>query len=451
MAACASAVVFLLLLRAALAARVQTDLDGGGECGREVATPKDSVSLRQYFDAARVSSGILSSTDDSSSDLVDPAQCTKKDVCLLMRQLDMDFYARARQGLLTDSDYDTPPTRSWHTSGNCKNSNRAYPEVPVTDADTCREEARKHGADGELQEVRKSTLPSGCSVETFAGKTKVYLNQLNTDVTGGITYEGKERLPKTVAQLCAMDRSLSEAAAAYYSPYKLKPSMEGREAASTSCSFGMMAYLSQLRETMSPCAKILTYRPDSRFHSADHALQVAQQLEKADKADGAAKVRQYVETMRQKYVLMDTIANHWCPDTWTTAKATEGASCDALRVMAWTEEGKKLKEFKAKQGNAKKGGGKKGGRQPADGGRMNGAGNAGLLAGLDALLAELAAEDTIAMGLKSQDDLGGTDSSGKPVKISLNDASCDAFEDETLASRLEDAPAAPPDFFTEKE
>mmetsp|Transcript_78325 Transcript_78325/g.243945 ORF Transcript_78325/g.243945 Transcript_78325/m.243945 type:complete len:451 (+) Transcript_78325:60-1412(+) len=450
MAACASAVVFLLLLRAALAARVQTDLDGGGECGREVATPKDSVSLRQYFDAARVSSGILSSTDDSSSDLVDPAQCTKKDVCLLMRQLDMDFYARARKGLLTDSDYDVPPTLSWHEAGRCEDMSRGYREAPVTDADKCREEATKQGAKDELKVVSKSTLPSGCSVEKHAGKTVAYMNKQQTDATAGTSY-GKGGLLQKVMQLCTMDRSLSEGAAAYYSPYKLKPSMEGREAASTSCSFGMMAYLSQLRETMSPCAKILTYRPDSRFHSADHALQVAQQLEKADKADGAAKVRQYVETMRQKYVLMDTIANHWCPDTWTTAKATEGASCDALRVMAWTEEGKKLKEFKAKQGNAKKGGGKKGGRQPADGGRMNGAGNAGLLAGLDALLAELAAEDTIAMGLKSQDDLGGTDSSGKPVKISLNDASCDAFEDETLASRLEDAPAAPPDFFTEKE
>jgi len=199
-------------------------------------------------------------------------------------------------------------------------------------------------------------------------------------------------------QLCSMDRSLSESAASYYSPYKLKPSMEGREAHSTSCSFGMMAFLAKLRETMSPCARIITYQTDSRFHSAAHALQVAAALEKrGDRGERAAmKIRQYVETVRQKYVLIDTIANHWCPGVWTAAKAKPGATCDVPRVAAWTEEGAKLAEAqeaaeKASGGRSpggRKSGGRKGGRQPKDGRGFEEAGNQGLLDDLDARMGE---------------------------------------------------------------
>ena len=56
---------------------------------------------------------------------------------------------------------------------------------------------------------------------------------------------------------CYDDYSLDEAAASYYSPYKLKASMAGRPETSSSCSFGMMASLNRARLTDSPCAGIL--------------------------------------------------------------------------------------------------------------------------------------------------------------------------------------------------
>jgi len=446
MAALASA-AFLLLLQAPAAVRVDTLLgeESTGDCGPEVAAPPSGEPLREYFDSARVRYGILKSADGDGDGPVDPATCTKRDVCLLMRQLDMDFYARARKGLLTDSEVDAPPTLSWHEAGRCEDMSRGYREAPVTDTDKCQEEARKQGAEDKMRVVWKQSLPSGCFVEKSAGKTTAYMNARKTNASAGTSY-GEGRMPQKVVQLCAMNRSLSEGAAAYYSPYKLKPSMEGREAASTSCSFGMMAYLSQLRETMSPCAKILTYRPDPRFPSASDALEAAERLETQGEAGAAAAVRRHAETVRQKGVLVDTIANRWCPDTWTEAKATAGASCKAPRVMAWTEEGKRLAELRAEQGGGDKGGGRKGGRQPADGLGFGGPGNAELLSGLDALLA---GEDALAAGLRESGGRndGGSDSRGRPVKVALNDASCEALGDETLASRLRGGPDAPPSYF----
>jgi len=304
--------------------------------------------LQAYFDGLRVGFGILNESSSFGSGLVDPATCTKKDVCLLMRQLDMDFYARAREGTLTDHDYDTPPTMSWHMKGTCADTDRGYRTVPVQDMNRCRRMAKKQGASGDVEETSSSSLPTGCVVihNKASHKKKAYMNIIESDAEAGMSYSGTSRVPKQVMQLCEMDRSLSEAAASYYSPYKLKPSMEGREAHSTSCSFGMMAFLARLRETMSPCAKIITYRVDPRFSSAAHALAFASRVESKGERGAliAKKIRQYVETIRQKYVLLDTIANQWCPGVWTAAKATPGATCDAPRVMSWTEEGAKLAE-----------------------------------------------------------------------------------------------------------
>merc|ERR1719183_2463015 len=119
---------------------------------------------------------------------------------------------------------------------------------------------------------------------------------------------------------------------------------------------------------MSPCAKIMTYRTDPRFHSAEHALEAAKRLEEKNEQGviAAQKIREYVQTVRAKYVLLDTIANHWCPDIWTTAKDTQGATCDAPRVMAWTEEGAKLAQAKDKPAS-ESAGGRKRGRQPKAG------------------------------------------------------------------------------------
>lgn len=461
--------VFVFLIQASSPAAIReatVDLQAGAEkqesqeeCSRAVAEPPSGETLQSFFDGLRIGFGILNQSTISRSGLVDPATCTKKDVCLLMRQLDMDFYARAREGTLTDHDYDTPPTMGWHMTGTCDSMSRGYKVEPVESASLCRRATKEQGA-GKFREVSSTRLPTGCVIVHNKGTDAkaAYLNILETDVEAGMTYEGDARVPLQVMQLCAMDRSLSEAAAAYYSPYKLKPSMEGREGHSTSCSFGMMAFLARLRETMSPCARIITYQLDPRFNSAAHALQVASSFEKRGARGEAAakKIRQYVETVRQKYVLLDTIANHWCPGVWTAAKATPGATCDAPRVMKWTEEGVKLAEAQeaskgasASSGGPPSRGGRKGGRRPADGKGFEQAGNQGLLDDLDALLAEFAEEDERTKGLAENRDADGgvSDSLGKTVKIALNAASCEAFEDENLASRLEKAPEAPPDFF----
>uniref|UniRef100_A0A7S2IN31 Uncharacterized protein n=1 Tax=Alexandrium andersonii TaxID=327968 RepID=A0A7S2IN31_9DINO len=428
--------VLLSSIRASAAARAHAQAEMTQECSAEVAMPPGGESLPEWFAAKRAAAGIVPAT--STGEMVDSATCTKKDVCLLMRQLDMDFYERAREGMLTDSDYNTPPTMGWHAAGNCNTMSRGYRVVPVEDAKECKREARKKGAKGDIKEIKSDSLPTGCViVETRStGKVVAYMNLLESQAVAGSQYEGKSRTPKRIMQLCVMDRSLSESAAAYYSPYKLKPSMEGREGHSTSCSFGMMGFLSRMGKTDSPCAKIITTKTDSRFHSAAHALQIAAQLEArggAKFAAGAAKIRKYVEAVRQKFVLLDTIANHWCPDIWVAAKATEGATCDAPRVMSWTAEGLKLGP---RQTSAKK---------------VQSSSSSPLLDGLDELLAELGAEDVLAQDLMESGDSneGRSDSSGKPIKIALNDASCDAFEDETLAQRLEGAPETPPDFFQE--
>jgi len=447
-------------LNASVEEHIESDLTLGKECGREVAETPNGQDLQSYFDGLRMDYGILNSSRNTG--LVDTARCTKKDICLLMRQLDMDFYERARQGTLTDHDYDTPPTKSWHMKGNCETESasrtRGYRVQPVMDYGMCSRAAKSdYGIKG-VKEIQSSEYPTGCVIvgNQVTGKKKAFMNTLETTAKAGVSYTTTGSM--NTIQLCAMDRSLSESAAAYYSPYKLKPSMEGREAKSTSCSFGMMAYLANLQETMSPCARIITYRTDPRFHSAAHALQMAELLEsKGPKYQVAgAKIRQYVETVRAKYVLLDTIANHWCPGVWTAAKGTEGATCSAPRAMAWTEEGAKLAEAEAKKTSSRSGGRKKRGgrrgRQPKAGKTWVGAGNQGVLDDLTAIFALLEEEDNQALGLKESNDPNDVSddsmmTNGKPIKIALNEQSCFAFEDESLADRLADAPEAPPDFF----
>ena len=61
---------------------------------------------------------------------------------------------------------------------------------------------------------------------------------------------------------------MDEAAASYYSPYKLKASMAGRPEMSTSCSFGMMASLNRVGLTDSPCANILVGEQGTKAKNA---------------------------------------------------------------------------------------------------------------------------------------------------------------------------------------
>jgi len=77
-------------------------------CDPSVVIPP-TESLKSHFDGYRRQMSLMNRTDGHSL----PQTCSKRDVCLLMRQLDMDFYKRARAGTLTDMDFDTPPEISW--------------------------------------------------------------------------------------------------------------------------------------------------------------------------------------------------------------------------------------------------------------------------------------------------------------------------------------------------
>jgi len=430
------------------------------ECGRTVAEPPTGQDLQSYFDDLRQKYGILSLSSSLDSGLVNPEACTKKDVCLLMRQLDMDFYQRARAGTLTDHDYDTPPTLSWFESGNCESDqgSRGYPVQSVMDYKLCSRAANQKVGNASVVQTNSTELPTGCVIvhNKQAGSKTTYMNIGKTNVAAGMAYKraaNQQMVPTNnrFMQLCIMDRSLSESAASYYSPYKLKPSMNGNEGHSTSCSFGMMAFLARLQETKSPCAKIITYRTNPNFSSAAHALQTAEALKKEGEAGekAATKILQYVETVRQKNVLLETIANQWCPGVWTAAKATPGATCDAPRVMSWTEDGARMALATTKKNTPTET--RPRGRQPKGGNNWAQAGNQGLL---DDLLKE---EDVRAADLKEHKDADTEPSDsngkstklafGKPIKIALNDASCDAFEDESLASVLVRRPKDPPDWF----
>eukprot|EP00929_Paragymnodinium_shiwhaense_P008046 TRINITY_DN111970_c0_g1_i1.p1 TRINITY_DN111970_c0_g1~~TRINITY_DN111970_c0_g1_i1.p1 ORF type:complete len:509 (+),score=98.19 TRINITY_DN111970_c0_g1_i1:74-1528(+) len=433
------------------------------ECGKEIAVPADGESLQEYFDGLREEYGILD--DDGSflgeGGLAEPETCTKKDVCLLMRQLDMDFYSRAREGLLQDIDYQVPPTKLWISDNTCHGhqDKKGFKMRPLTDVATCKKEATR--AKMAFRGVTSSgTMPTGC---VSKGKV-VYLNKRETKVEAGITYKPVKQHSRqhqtrktTLKQLCEMDRSLSESASVYFSPYKLETSMVGRESQSTSCSFGMYAFLAKLRETMSPCAKILTYKINKQLTNVRDALDLAARFEGKGEEDAAAKLRQYVETIRQKYVLINVITNQWCPDIWKAALVDPGATCKAERVMAWTAEGKVLSEANkktTKKNKNKKPRNRLEAAQQAAGQTWDDAGNQDLLNDIDALLASIKNEDEYAEGLLGSDGEEDDDEAvGEPraslhrYKYALTESSCSDLADETLADMLGTVPEMPPDFF----
>mmetsp|Transcript_4440 Transcript_4440/g.9635 ORF Transcript_4440/g.9635 Transcript_4440/m.9635 type:complete len:483 (-) Transcript_4440:100-1548(-) len=447
---------------AASSFNVSAMVDDRGECGKEVAIPSETENLQEYFDGLRVGMGLLDGNGFPSGGSGDPDKCTKKDICLLMRQLDMDFYERAREGTLTDSDYDNPPEAHILHSGNCANQQRGFKMRPIMDLERCSEEARRvQGVRGPARQYMAGQgLPEGCIV--YRGKA--YVNMVgDSSARAGVAYTHKGRV-KTI-QICEMDRTLEESGAAYYSPYKLKQSMLGRESHSTSCSFGMYAFLAKLRLTDSHCAKILTYKTSSHFHSAQDALDFADMLESKGLSPQADKVRAYVETIRQKYVLIDTVANHWCPDIWTAAMGSDQGTCAVPRVMAWTEQGiakAKAEQEAAKASSSSSSGGsrrrrkRRGGRGGRLGARMGDkrwstTGNQDLLNDLTSIIAALSEEDKRASGLMEHKDkdtkVGSSSKNGKPDKIALTEAACEAFPDVTLSEVLQGVPEAPPDFF----
>ena len=182
------------------------------ELTRERAECQAVDSTKAYFDGLR--------------DKYQIQECTKRDVCLLMRQLDAYFYTRARQGKLVS--YDSPPQRSWVYDGRCEKNARSIKLAPITKLPACKAAVRAKGIQ-KVKVVNSTTLPTGCSIKTQR-TSKAYLNKLETKVEAGLTYEDTKHWSQTnkkeIAQYCEVDHSLSEAAASYYSPYKLKQSMK---------------------------------------------------------------------------------------------------------------------------------------------------------------------------------------------------------------------------------
>jgi len=266
--------------------RTGTDLEKEQECGESKSSPEYFTSLREKYGVE---------------------ECGKKDVCLLMRQLDAYFYSRALNGELVD--YGAPPAGKWLRSGHCTRSLRSQKLAPVTSKEECKkilaEETKK-----KMKVIHNTKYPSGCILD-FA-KKRGRFNTAESDADAGVRYVnvfGKRRMDGMrkkvdIGQYCYDDYSLSESAASYYSPYKLKQSMVGRPEMSTSCSFGMMAHLDRVGLTDSPCAGILVG-------------------EKGTKA---------------KNVLIEQITKNWCPGIWHEA-TEKGETCSAPRFPSWAKHG----------------------------------------------------------------------------------------------------------------
>lgn len=432
-------------------------------------------SLKSHFDSQRRQLGVM----NASSGEALPKTCTKRDVCLLMRQLDMDFFKRARKGTLTDKDFDTPPEVAWLTDGRCYYNKRGKGFMPIMDAKRCI--AQLKNAPVKFVNKRITTVhnspkyPAGCSIEVdkTKGTKRVIMNtnekskanaghfvsQDDGSKKRSISHWGQN---KYVYQLCEQDRTLSESAAAYFSPYKLKQSMVERSQMSTSCSFGMYAYLHYLKETSSSCAQILTYKASKKFHSAQDALDQAKKLEGQGKSKLADEIRQYVEEQRQKFVLIDTVTNHWCPDIWNEALASPGGTCSVPRVINWqnqsaaaeidgpryTHIGNQKASLEARAESRQKHGW--GATRAGGSGGDNDFGVSGSSAKMGGRLGQAQrewAQEDDKLDNEFQDDFANEQPEDKPAKLALEADFCSTVADETLEDILAGVDTAPPDFF----
>lgn len=284
-------------------------------------------SLQEFFDAKRRAIGIETDGYLGEGDAPPQAsQCTKRDVCLLMKQLDLDFYQRARSGTISDIEFGTKPMTIERFTGDCTTMDRGYKLAPIKDADECKAAFKsKHGKALTLKEVDGTDLPLGCYADGPKTSNPVLFLNVNPDAKGSAS--------SNRAMFCMQDRSLDEGQAAYYSPYKLKTSIPNA-AMSTACSFGMYAFLARLRETQSPCAKILTYKRSSSYGSHTEVLAEIEEYRRNGNKEDALDLEQYLETVRAKYVLIDTIANDWCPSIWQEAVAAgSDGTCTVSRNL----------------------------------------------------------------------------------------------------------------------
>lgn len=288
--------------------------------------------------------------------------CTKKEVCHLMRLLDMDFYRRSRTDeLFTKFKVPTLP-KSWHwEKKRCEKLQDSWGQKykPVYDQQACKdarqtfwEGINKGGKHKVVWEGVKNRMdrPAGCYIKerkqrkerqgtiTFETNWFAYMN-LAASVAGPNYTETDSSSSNTnywrTIQLCEQDRALDEAQAVYYSPYKVKSTMLFRTQMSTSCSFGMMAELHRsLPGLNSPCARAIAYRWPQEFKNlqAAEVLASARQHLMSSDYDKAQKALDHVKAVRRKFVLIEKITKQWCPGIWNSQQSL----CKVPRVSKWT-------------------------------------------------------------------------------------------------------------------
>ena len=151
--------------------RTSTDLEKDQECQESETSP-------EYFSELRSSASIT--------------ECSKKDVCLLMRQLDAYFYARALQGELVD--YGKPPGGGRFLAiGNCKRPLNSKKYAPVTTKEECKEILSNH-TKKKMKVINSTEYPSGCILD-FATKRGRF-NTADSNADAGVKYiqVGKSRI-----------------------------------------------------------------------------------------------------------------------------------------------------------------------------------------------------------------------------------------------------------------
>ena len=152
-----------------------------GDCFRTASDLKDeecqeSQTSPQYFTELRSNAFIT--------------ECSKKDVCLLMRQLDAYFYARALKGELVD--YGKPPGGRFVAGGSCKRPLNSKKMVPVTSKEECQKILSKH-TKKKMKVIDSTKYPAGCILDFVTKRGR--FNKADSNVDAGVKYiqVGKSR------------------------------------------------------------------------------------------------------------------------------------------------------------------------------------------------------------------------------------------------------------------
>lgn len=250
-------------------------------------------------------------------------QCSKRDVCLLMRQLDSEFERRGKAGELDGAG---EVNRRYLKTGKCTGMHHGLKLEAVSEA-ACEAEASAKGIT--YGTVNSPERPAGCyQVSWNNGKTKrIRYNTAVSTLTetcpkpkkgeaqeygcAGVVYRSSSKKAwavQTRYEYSLVCDEVKRTDDPYWSPYKLKEEMFGRAKYNTACSFGKMADLYRDGLTKSPCAEILSFK-QGKYQQASDAV--------------AAGDETYARALMEKNVLIDVIANDWCGSTWDEARANE--------------------------------------------------------------------------------------------------------------------------------